>query len=227
MAEGEIQHSRKKEEYKTEAQRIMNQQAQINEAEAQIIINQVKHQTQQEAQQYVGNVINYAEQAHLNKITAQKNKTEQADAKLNEQLKTQQTSNHNTTHRNEQTPDNRAKAKAKTGPSPKRNSGALPTVPPLPTGETSSGSEEKPKNNPESEHEPKGKPGRPSNVRTDNKTKPNPKHDTDKDDNRTRTHWRKAKRGYIMYKLSKHGWKWPKTSDGKMQNFHKKNWHKL
>ena len=53
MAEGEAEHSRKKEGYKQE----FLQQSQINEAEAQIIINQVKHQTQQEAQQYVGNVI--------------------------------------------------------------------------------------------------------------------------------------------------------------------------
>ena len=80
-------------------------------------------------------------------------------------------------------------------------------MPPFPTGEKASGSQEKPKNIPESEHEPKGKPGRPSNIKTDCKTKPNPKHDTDKDDNRTRTHWRKTKRGYIMDQLSKHGWK--------------------
>ena len=45
--------------------------------------------------------------------------------------------------------------------------------------------------------------------------------------NRTKTHWRNAKRGYLVYQLFKHGWKWPKTQDGKMQRFHKKNWHKL
>ena len=119
---------------------------------------------------------------------------------------------HNADHKNEQTPDNRPKAKAKTGPSPKRNTDALPTVPPFPTGEKASGSQDKPKNNnPESEHELKGNPGRPRNnqgpksnnqgpppVRKDifketpkakAKAKanpipiPNPKHDTDVDNN--------------------------------------------
>ena len=126
------------------------------------IINQVKHQTQQEAQQYVGNVINYAEQAHLNKIIAQRNTTEQTDAKLNENIKAKQTSNHNTTHRNERTtstPDNRANPKAKTGPSPKKSPAKLlAPVPPFPTGEPASGSQDQPKyDNPESKQEPKGK----------------------------------------------------------------------
>ena len=47
------------------------------------------------------------------------------------------------------------------------------------------------------------------------KKKKNPDHDTEKDMNRTRTHWRKAHRGYLVYQLSKHGWKWPKTPEGK------------
>ena len=77
------------------------------------MINQVQHQKQQEAQQYVGNVINYAEQAHIDKLREERAKTEQADAKLNERIKTKQTSNHNTTRRNEQTPDNITKHKKK------------------------------------------------------------------------------------------------------------------
>ena len=32
--------------------------------------------------------------------------------------------------------------------------------------------------------------------------------------NRTRTHWRKAHRGYLVDQLSKHGWRWPKTPEG-------------
>ena len=97
--------------------------------------------------------------------------------------------------------DRRAKAKAKTGPSPKKNIDTLPKVPPFPTGEKPSGSQDKPKNNNlESEHESKGKRSRPRNnqgpkpntqwpppVKKDriNKEKPNtnptsnPKHDTD------------------------------------------------
>ena len=38
-----------------------------------------------------------------------------------------------------------------------------------------------------------------------------PDHDTEKDENRTKTHWRKAAKGYLVYQLSKHGWKWQKT----------------
>ena len=43
----------------------------------------------------------------------------------------------------------------------------------------------------------------------------NPVHDTEKDMSRSRTHWRKAYRGYLVDQLSKHGWKWPKTAEGK------------
>ena len=65
---------------------------------------------------------------------------------------------HNADHKNEQTPDNRPKTQAKTGPSPNKN------LPPFLTGETASGSQDKPKNNPESDHEPKGNQGRPRNT---------------------------------------------------------------
>ena len=44
--------------------------------------------------------------------------------------------------------------------------------------------------------------------------KDNPLHDTEKDMNRTRTHWRKAPRQYLVDQLAKHGWRWPRTSDG-------------
>ena len=81
--------------------------------------------------------------------------------------------------------------------------------------------------NPEANHPPKGKRGRPSNntkfvkkfqeQHGDNTVEKNkkPDHDTEKDMNRTRTHWRQATRGYLVDQLSKHGWKWPKTPDGK------------
>ena len=99
-------------------------------------------------------------------------------------------SDRNTEHKNEQTPDNRPKAKSKTGPSPNRNQ----NLPPSPTGERASGSQE----NPESTHEPKGKAGRPTNTQAKTKVqkyifkekpktqaKPNPrknpKHDTEVD----------------------------------------------
>ena len=56
----------------------------------------------------------------------------------------------------------------------------------------------------------------PTNIRrTIEKKTENPTHDTEKDENRTRTHWRKATRGYLVYHLAKHEWKWPKTPEGK------------
>ena len=32
--------------------------------------------------------------------------------------------------------------------------------------------------------------------------------------NRTRTHWRKSSRQYLVDQLSQHGWRWPKTPEG-------------
>ena len=54
-------------------------------------------------------------------------------------------------------------------------------------------------------------------------TKPTrPDHDTEQDENRTKTHWRKATKGYLVDQSSEHGWKLQKTQNGKMQKFHKK-----
>ena len=44
--------------------------------------------------------------------------------------------------------------------------------------------------------------------------------------NRTRSHWRKATKGYLVDQLSKHGWKWPETHGQNTKN-HKTNGHKL
>ena len=81
-------------------------------------------------------------------------------------IKAKQTSEHNTAHENERTPDNRAKPKQKAGPSPKKSPAKLlAPVPPFPTGEPASGSQDQPKHdNPETEHESKGPAGRPSNT---------------------------------------------------------------
>ena len=74
--------------------------------------------------------------------------------------------------------------------------------------------------NPETTQESKGKRGRPSNVIKDKLKNKNPVHDTEKDMSRSGTHWRKAYRGYLVDQLSKYGWKWPKTAEGKnTQNF--------
>ena len=74
---------------------------------------------------------------------------------------------------------------------------------------------------PETPHEPKGPRGRP--PKTQSSTKPmrrtieKPKnllHDTEKDENRTRIHWRKATKIYLIDQFAKHGWEWPTTQSG-------------
>ena len=131
---------------------------------------------------------------------------------------------HNTDHKNEQTPDNRPKAKAKTGPSPNRNQ----NLPPFPTGEKASGSQD----NPESTHEPKGKAGRPTNTqakakvqkdifkekpKTQAKPNPrkNPKHDTEVDNNTDFKYWQGKNLTVIKDQLNKRGYRKHKTPDGR------------
>ena len=75
---------------------------------------------------------------------------------------------------------------------------------------------------PETKHEPKGKRGRPKRT-IETKKNQHPDHDTEKDENRTGTHWRKAKRIYLVDQLSKNGWRQPTTPDGKMQNLRKQS----
>ena len=89
--------------------------------------------------------------------------------------KKSETSEHNTGHKNEQTPDRRAKAKAKTGPSRPENrakakakTGSSPKKLVLLTYQQCHHFLQEVKinqknNNPGSEHEPKGKQGRPRN----------------------------------------------------------------
>ena len=75
---------------------------------------------------------------------------------------TSEKSEHNTEHKTERTPNNRAKPKQRAGASPKKSPGKLQ---PFPTGEPASGSQDQPEyDNPESNHEPKGDPGRPRNT---------------------------------------------------------------
>ena len=71
--------------------------------------------------------------------------------------------------------------------------------------------------NPETKHEPKGKRGRPSNIRRTIE-KNNPLHDTEKDENRNRTHWRRATKGYLVDQLAKYGSKYttPEVTNAKL-----------
>ena len=187
-AEGEASHNRKKEGYKRE----VLQQLQINEAEAKRRIQQAQQQTQQEAQthftNFTGRITEFAEN-HYRQENQKKDQAQKEAAEANKKAKASEKSEQNTDHKNERTPNNRAKAKQRAGASPKKSPGKL--LPPFPTGEPSSGSQDKPKyDKPESEHEPKGKQGRPSNTQGPppvKKNQKNPKHDTEKDENRTRT----------------------------------------
>ena len=160
MAEGEASHNRKKEESKQE----VLEQLQINEAGAQRRIQQAQRQTQQEAQTHFTNVTSRITEFAENQYRQEKQKKEQAQkeaAEANKKAKASEKSEHNTEHKNERTPDNRAKPKQRAGTSPKE----LAPVPPFPTGEKASGNQDKSKyGNPESTHEPTGKPGRPSNT---------------------------------------------------------------
>ena len=101
---------------------------------------------------------------NMNKLREEKAKAELTAKRAEiaeKRAKTTETSEHNTEYRaTPSTPDNRAKPKAKTGPSPKKSPGTLPPVPPKPTGEKAPGSQD----NPESTHESKGKRCRPRNT---------------------------------------------------------------
>ena len=76
-------------------------EAAINQVhrEAQVVINETRGAENREARE--------------NAKGSRREKTQQADAKLNERIRAKQTSNDNTTHRNEQTPENNKTQKNK------------------------------------------------------------------------------------------------------------------
>ena len=100
--------------------------------------------------------------------------------------------------------------KTKTGSSPEK----LGLVPPFPTGEQASGSQDQPKHdNPESEHPSKGTQGRPSNTKgpqpkasnvRQEAFKHNPTqsttttHGTEKDNNKSRGYWGKIRTKHTL-----------------------------
>ena len=200
----------------------------------------------------VGITNNYAEEQHRIKMEAAKEQAQKKAAAAKEQAqkeareatakaKQAAQSEHNTEFRAApSTPDRNARAKAKTGPSPKKP----PPVPPFPTGERATGSQERPRynvhpndnvNNPESTHEPKGPTGRPSNtqpkpkaksrgpnIRVDTKTRQeqpplnnNPAHDTEKDENQKPSYWNKKGLGYLKDQLDKRGFRTTHRPNGK------------
>ena len=158
--------------------------------------------------------------------TAQAKKEAAAEvAQAKKEAKKAAQSEHNTEFRAPPTtPEKNPRAKAKTGPSPKKP----PPVPPFPTGERASGSQD----NPEYTHEPKGKAGRPKNtqantqanakakskgpdIKVDTKTKPEqPNHDTDRDVSRNKQYWRLQGIGYMRDQLTKRGFRETRKPDG-------------
>jgi hypothetical protein len=114
---------------------------------------------------------------------------------------------HNTDHKNEQTPDNRPKAKSKTGPSPKKLNQSLP---PFPTGEKASGSQD----NPESTHEPKGKAGRPTNTQAKAKVQKDMFKEKTKSQAKP-TPRKNPKLAIIKDQLNKRGYRKHRTPDGR------------
>ena len=53
-------------------------------------------------------------------------------------------------------------------------------------------------NNPESEHEPKGRRGIPANTPIKTNTGKNPEHDTEWDHSKSKAHWDKQNKGYVV-----------------------------
>ena len=152
-----------------------------------------------------------------------------------------ETSEHNTEYKaTPSTPDNRAKPTAKTGPSPKKSPSKLPPVPPMPTGEKTSGSQD----NPESTHGSKGKRGRPRNTQGPKpntqgpppvrkeifketpkaKAKanpiptPKPKHDTDMINNNDFKFWEGQNLTIIKDQLNKLNYSKHRNLDGSRMN---------
>ena len=227
----------------------------ITEVEAQRRIQQINQTAQQraqeevrqEAQTYVGNLINFAEVQHQSQMAAAKEQTAAAKAAAKAADKAAnaakaakekaEKSEHDTEHKSQRSPNTRAKAKQKADDTP------LNQVPPFPTSEQATGSQERPRYNvhpndnvnPESTHEPKGPKGRPSNtqpkpkaksrgpnIRVDTKTRQeppppnnNPAHDTEKDENKKPSYWNKKGLGYLKDQLDKRGFRTTHKPNGK------------
>uniref|UniRef100_UPI00404B1636 hypothetical protein n=1 Tax=Flavobacterium sp. TaxID=239 RepID=UPI00404B1636 len=218
-AESELAHENRKQEYYLEAMHRVN----ITEVEAQRRIQQIQQSAQQEAQHYVGNLINFAEVQHQSQMAAAKEKAEKSE--------------HDIEHKSQRSPNTRAKAKQKADDTP------LNQVPPFPTSERATGSQDRTRYNvhpndnvnPESTHEPKGPPGRPSNtqpkpkakskgpnIKKDAKNKQeqpppnnNPAHDTEKDENKKPSYWNKKGLGYLKDQLNKRGFRTTHKPNGK------------
>ena len=167
----------------------MAQDNDLTKRQAKQIIQETEERARAEAEQYVGHIGSWFEQ----QAAHERKQKEQA----NERAKKAETEARKAEHTNQRTPDNRPTAKQRAGPSPPRQ---LPVIPPFPTGEQASGSQDQPnyssQDNPESQHEPKGKKGRP---------RKNPAHDVPYDDNTDVDYWMNQNVGYLRIQVFKRG----------------------
>ena len=171
-------------------QKLLNmaQDNDLTKRQAKQIIQQTQAQSRSEAEQfmqYTGRMFDYAEEQHR--------REQRKTAEANQRAKKAETSAHNAEHKNERTPERNQGKKTKTGPSPKKE------LPPFPTDERASGSQDKPNYSeppPESTHEQRGKVGRPKNTQD---------HDVPYDDNDKVSYWMKQPAEYIRRQAFKRG----------------------
>ena len=185
---------------------MLHGQAQPHREEAVAMLLGQAQSNREEASIALGYVNNLTE-ATLNRLNKQSQERQQMAA--NDERTRQRITAHKNKIRNqekEQDPPDRAKPTAKSEPLLAGNRRGPPfkfqTISTLDNVESPAVKDDE---NPETTHEPKGKRGRPSNIRRTTE-KHKPPHDTEKDENRTRTHRRKATKGNLVDQLAKHGW---------------------
>ena len=213
---GEVERQRQIAQYERQQQEIIyNQQLELVRQHAESMLQEQTQPHREEATIAIG-YINELTEAALKTLNKQSQEQQQMAAQ-DERAKQRINAHKNKLRNQEQEKDSpeRAKPKAESEPQPPFKSQTRDNV--------ESSIRDKPNqttavnvNGPETTHEPKGPRGRPPNTQSSTKPirrkieKPknaNPLHDTKKDENRTRTHWRKAAKGHLIYQLAKHGWK--------------------
>ena len=216
----DITYSQQLELVRQNAESMLHAQAQSHREEAASMLHEQAQSHREETSIVLGHV-NILTETTLNKHNKQSQERQQMAANG------ERTRQRIIAHRNqvgnqekEQDSPDRAKPKAKSEPFKFK---AIDNV--------ESGIKDKPNQktagDPETTHEPKGPRGRPTNIRRTIENNKKPLHDTEKDENRTRTHWRRATKGYLVDQFAKDGWNTQKPKADKMQNVHKKNWDKL
>ena len=167
-AESETAHESRRQEYLQEAMHREN----ITEAEAQRRIQQIQRTAQQEAQHYVGNLMNFAENQYQSQMEAAKKAKEKAEKEARDAKRKEEEakkSEHDTEHKSQRSPNTRAKAKQKADNTP------LNQVPPFPTSERATGSQERPRYNVHPNDNVNPESERPSNTQPQAKAKAHPK----------------------------------------------------